>query len=285
MTTGADAAAPAGPEQLLLQQLETVERTIRFACRRGELRDADAEDFASYVKLKLIDDDYAVIRKHERQSSFAAFLSVVVQRLLLDYRIAQWGKWHASAQAKRMGEPAITIEAILHRDGRTVDEALPVLRRRWPDLTRPAVENIASNLPPRTLRPRRVDADMAAFEVGATAASVQEAAFASDRRKLSRRVADIIRAAIDRFEEHDRLLFRLRFEGGMSIADISRSLGIEQKPLYRRFQRGLVSLRQRLEEMGIGAEQVNEMLSSQDTDLDFGLGRPASDTSSPTEGS
>ena len=31
-------------------------------------------------------------------------------------------------------ERAITIEALLYRDGRTIDEVLPMLLRRWPDL-------------------------------------------------------------------------------------------------------------------------------------------------------
>jgi hypothetical protein len=118
------------PRNLFLAELSTIERAIHFACRRGALRREDADEFASYVKLKLIDDDYAVIRKSERRSSFAAFISVVVQRLLLDYRIAEWGKWHASAQARRLGEPAITIEAMIVRDGRTLDEVFPALQRR-----------------------------------------------------------------------------------------------------------------------------------------------------------
>src|SRR5437762_4803377 len=115
------------PEVFFLAELQTVERTIRFACRHRCLRHDEADEFESYVKFKLIDDDYAILRKYDRRSSFAAFLSVVVHRLLLDYRIAQWGKWHSSAQARRLGEPAITIETMLVRDHRSIDEALPAL--------------------------------------------------------------------------------------------------------------------------------------------------------------
>jgi RNA polymerase sigma factor (sigma-70 family) len=259
------------PEELFLEQLETIERAIRFACRRAMLSEEDAEDFASCVKLKLIEKDYAVIRKHERRSSFAGFISVVVQRMLLDYRIGQWGKWHASAEAKRLGEPAITIEAMFCRDGRTIDEVLPLLIRRWPDLTRQSAENIARQLPARGPRPRAVNLDLVS-ETLAAFTPRDDAVFESDRAEVAARIAAIVRNTMDELHEHDRLIFRLRFEGSMSVAEVSRTLCIEQKPLYRCLQRALTLLRKRLEEAGIGAADAEEVLGSRDADLDFGFG-------------
>jgi RNA polymerase sigma factor (sigma-70 family) len=259
------------PEKLFLMQLETIERAIRYACRRGSLRDDDAEDFASYVKLKLIEKDYAVIRKYERRSTFAAFISVVVQRLMLDYRIGQWGKWHASAEAKRIGEPAITIEAILYRDGRTIDEMLPVLIRRWPDITRAQVDAIVKRLPTRMPRLRAVDLETAGDTLASIAARDGDTPFESDRTDVARRIAKVVRDTMKLLDEHDRLIFRLRFESGMSVAEVSRTLQIEQKPLYRRLQRALLLLRKRLEAAGVSASDAEEILSSRGTDLDFGF--------------
>jgi RNA polymerase sigma factor for flagellar operon FliA len=255
------------PEKLFLIELETIERAIRYACRRGSLRDDDAEDFASYVKLKLIEKDYAVIRKYERRSSFAAFISVVVQRMLLDYRIGQWGKWHASAEAKRIGEPAITIEAMLYRDGRTIDEMLPLLVRRWPELTRPAIDAIVRRLPSRLPRLRAVELETA----GDTLAADVESPFQSERTDVARRIAAVVRETMKNLDEHDRLIFRLRFEGGMSVAEVSRTLKLEQKPLYRRLQRALLLLRGRLEAVGVSAADAEEVLNHRGTDLDFGF--------------
>src|ERR1044072_3956268 len=99
-------------EQLFRAKLETIERAIRYVCQRNSVRREEEEEFASHVKLKLIEDEYAVIRKHEGRASFAAYISVVIQRLLFDYRIAQWGKWHASTQAQRLGELGVTLEAM-----------------------------------------------------------------------------------------------------------------------------------------------------------------------------
>jgi RNA polymerase sigma factor (sigma-70 family) len=274
---------PSDPGRLFLEQLGTIESAIRFACHRGGIRDDEAEDFASAVKLKLIENDYAIIRKHTPPASFKGYISVVVQRLLLDHRNAQWGKWHASAEAKRLGEPAITIEALLHRDSRTVEEIVPVLRRRWPDLTRARIDTIVRALPHRARRARAVEIELAEDAIGADDVSVHEAAFEADRIELSHRIATIVRDTMNELDDHDRLIFRLHFEGGMSIAEISRTRCVEQKPLYRRLKRALARLRARIEAAGIAAEDAMNLLSSRGIDLDFGfeggtvIPRPSSD--------
>lgn len=259
------------PEALFLAELETIERAIRFAAHRGGLRHDEAEDFASYVKLKLIEKDYAIIAKFESRSSFGAYISVVIQRILLDYRNGQWGKWHASAEAKRIGEPAITIEAMLVRDGRTIEEIHPTLVRRWPDLTRERIEEIVRRLPSRIPRAREVDLESAADAIDVLA-SDEAPHFESDRTNLAQRIADVVRRTMTALEERDRLIFRLHFEGSMKVSDISRMLQMEQKPLYRRLQRVLLLLRKQLECAGVSAEDAEAVLSSRAADLDFGFG-------------
>jgi RNA polymerase sigma factor for flagellar operon FliA len=259
------------PAEFFLRHLPVINHAIHAASRRASLRDEELDDFASHLKLKLIEDDYAVIRKYEQRSSFMAFISVVIQRALLDYRIAQWGKWHASAQARRLGDVGVTIEAILVRDGKTIDEALPALLRRWPDLTRDRVREMLDTLPARTLRPRDVNLDEAAAAIGATAESIDDAAFESDRLELSRRIGAVVRETMTELDESGRAIFRLRFQGGMSVADISRTLKIDQKPLYRRIQRALTALRERLEAAGITSDAAIEVLASRNADLDFGF--------------
>jgi len=258
-------------KEFFLEQLPAIEKAIRFACYHSASRDEEAEDFASYAKLKMIENDYAVIRKYEARSSFMAFISVVVQRMLLDYRIANWGRWHASTNAQRLGDIGITIEAMIVRDGKTIDEALPALRRRWPRLTRDEVAGMLASLPRRQVRPRFVAIQDAAEGIGATSDTVDQAAFESDRREISRDIATIVRSVIKEFDEFDRLIFRLRFDAGMSVAEISRSLSIEQKPLYRRIQRALLTLRQRLEAAGVTPSDALDVVTNPNNDLDFGL--------------
>lgn len=263
------------PETIFLRELETIERAIGFACRRAAVDRETLEDFASYVKLKLIENGYAIIASYQGRASFGAFISVVVQRLLLDYRIAQWGKWHASTQAKRLGETATALEAMLYRDGHSLDEALPALQRRWPQLTRPSAEKLANQLPPRSRRPRMVDVELS--DIASDAPSTSDIAFTSDRVDLSRRIASIVRDSTMDLSDDDRLILRLRFEADLSVAEISRTLGVEQKPLYRRIRRALLFLRERLEAAGVSAEDAEEILEHRTSDLDFGFATPAPD--------
>jgi hypothetical protein len=66
---------PTSPEVLLISEFETVERVIRFVTTRRRLRTSDAEEFASHVKLKPVENDYAVLRKFEGRSSLRRFPS------------------------------------------------------------------------------------------------------------------------------------------------------------------------------------------------------------------
>jgi RNA polymerase sigma factor for flagellar operon FliA len=257
-------------EARFLEELNTIERAIRFACRRASFYDADAEDFGSYVKLKLIENDYDVIRRFEGRSTFWAFIGVVVQRLVLDYRIHLWGRWHASAEAKRIGDTAIAVESMILRDGRSLDEALAPLQRRWPELSRADVEGILGRLPRRTPRPFMASLDDVEYALHTDSSTVEDAAFVADRLRLSSRLSDAIRHSLRRVPIEERLLLRMRFEAGMTIAEISRSLGVDQKPLYRRIKRGLLRLRTHLEECGFGDADAETVLNLR-CDLDFGF--------------
>jgi RNA polymerase sigma factor (sigma-70 family) len=264
-----DSTKPTGPEAIFLEHLETIEKAIRFALRGGPRACEDPDDFASWVKLKLIENDYAIIRKFEHRSTFAAFISVVVHRLFADYRIAHWGKWHPSSQAKHLGEPALTIEILLIRDGRSLDEALALLKTRWPYLTAEEVTQIAARLPQRPRRPRPVDIDDASGLAGGP--RPDDIAIDSERRRIAERLGDIIRKALADLDTHDRLILRLHFEGGVSVAEISRTLHLEHKPLYRRLQRALAILRTRVQAAGIGSDEVEDILTTRRPELDFAL--------------
>src|SRR2546423_8721210 len=79
---------------LLVENLDLIDRVIAFISRRQRLDQVESEEFGSIVKLKLVENDYAIVRKFEGRSHFATFITIVVQRMLLDYRIHHWGKWH-----------------------------------------------------------------------------------------------------------------------------------------------------------------------------------------------
>jgi hypothetical protein len=60
----------------------------------------------------------------------------------------------------------------------------------------------------------------------------------------------------------DRLVLRLRFDEGMAVAGVAKTLHLDQKPLYRRIERLLFQLRGQLEAAGLQAADVVAALGS-----------------------
>lgn len=256
----------------MTSNLAVVEKTIAFACRRFRLDLDDADEFGAIVKLKLVEDDYAILRKYEQRCQFATFISVVVQRMALDYRIHTWGKWHVSAEAKRLGPLAMDLDRLLHRDGRTVAEALVILAPKHEGLTAEALQVLAERLPRRPPRHRAVQLDDAVPVAVTRGDTVEERVRARDRRGASERLSALMTAVIEKMPEDERLILQLRFEGGMAVSQISRVLGIEQKLLYRRLERRMRDIRAELERAGIEPGDALDLIGRDEDLLDFNLG-------------
>ncbi len=250
-----------------------IERAIGFASRRYRLDPNDAEEFAAVVKLKLVDNDYAILRAYEARSSFSTYISIVVQRLALDYCIHVWGKWHASAEAKRLGSLAIDLEQLLHRDGRTTDEALVILAPKHEGITRESLQSMAARLPARAPRHRDVGLEKAESVAVVRPADVEEPVFANERRRASEKLSMIMSAVIGRLPEDERLILQLRFEGGMTVPQIARSLGLDQKLTYRRIERRMRDIRVELERSGIAWRDVLDLIGRDEVLLQFDLGK------------
>ena len=255
---------------LFTANLGLIDRIIAIVCRRASLFGADAEDFASETKLALIDDDYAVLRKHEGRASLETFLTVVIRRLLADSRTRAKGRWHASSEAQRLGATAVLAETLVLRDGRTLDEALVHLRAVDPGVTRESVESMLKRLPERTRRPRAVHLEGIAHAIaGGEAADAR--ALAGDRNRISARTATALRDLLAELPEEDRVILKMRFGSEMSIADIARILRLPQRPLYRRIEWLLARLRNALQDAGVDRKTAAELVGSDVTEMDFGL--------------
>ncbi len=265
-------------EDLFRANLALVERVIAGVCRRAGLRDADAEDFASIAKLALIENDYAILRGYEGRAPLGAFLTVVVQRLLSREWVRLRGRWHPSAEAERSGPTAVLLEKLTVRDGRSVDEAVEIVRAVDPSLDRRQVRDLAERLPPRAPRLRLVPLPEDGHEFVAPDAA-DAGAMEAESRRLSGHAARVVRETISALPLQDRMLIRFHFGAEMSIADASRMLGVPQRPLYRRIEILLRQLRDALEREGVGAAAVAELISAGESEsFDFGLGNGKNDS-------
>src|SRR5262245_58613353 len=145
-------------KELFLQELALIQRITAWVASRHGLGREDAQDFASTVSLRLIENDYAILRRFEGKSALKTYLVTVVNRVYLDFQVQRFGKWRSSAQARRLGPMAVRLERLLHRDGLTLDEACGVLRTEGVTESPEALRQLSGSMPSRAQR-RAVSSD------------------------------------------------------------------------------------------------------------------------------
>ena len=216
---------------------------IASVARSGGLTPDQAEDFTQSVQLRLLERNYAPLKAFAGRSSFRTFLTVVVRRLLLDWRNHQLGKWRPSACARRLGPVAVQLDRLMSRDGHGVEEAVDLLAD-LPAFPKPgALREIALQLPQRTRV--RLTAPETWDDVG-VAAAFDDPVEAEQAALAQHCALRALRRACRGLPAEDRRLLFLRFQRGMTVRQIATVLETEDKPLYRRLARLLSSLRRTL---------------------------------------
>ena len=255
------------PEEVFVANLSLLERVIARVCRKTRLFGPDAEDFASAAKLFIIEDDYAVLRAHDRSSSLEVYLAVVLHRFLINERSRAFGRWRASAEAKRMGIAGVLLEKLLRRDRRPIGEALPIVRAADATLTDERIATMAERLPEREVRPRPVALEEEMSEVLAARDDAEARVLESDRRRIAARAGAAIRESLEGMAADDRMHVKWRYGSSMQISDNARMLGVPQRPLYRRIEALLGQLRAALAAAGVDAAAATDL----GDELDFGI--------------
>jgi RNA polymerase sigma factor (sigma-70 family) len=260
--------------QLLVRELPLIERIINVICRRSGMNPDDIEEFTAEVRLRLVKNDYAILRAYEQRSRFSTYVAAVVRRMLIDYRRHHLGKWHDSADAQRLGRLGIDVERAMVRDGRTLEETLTLLRDKHPRVTIDEIERIARLLPAK-IRHKLVSIEEAeSIESRGDADRVVNADMAA-------RISAVVCTFIDGLPRDEQLIFRLRFDCDMTVAQISRSLHRDQQVLYRLLYKHFDALRAELTKVGVDARAAEDLIGSDSTLLDFQL---KNRTPRPSEG-
>jgi RNA polymerase sigma factor (sigma-70 family) len=247
-------------EQWFLEQLPVIERVIGWVCARRGLRGADAEDFASIVRLRLIENEYEVLGKWQGRSSIKTYLTTVINRIYLDFQVQRFGKWRSSAEARRLGPVALRLEQLMFRDGLSFDEACEVLLSDPRiGLNRDDLHAIRVQLPQRTSRRGDLH-ELEPVRPESAGAAVERA----EHQALADRMFAVIRCSLSRLPAPDRVFLRLHFQSGLTVADAARAQGADQKALYRKKEDILKRLRGDLEAEGIGLEEAQVLLAELD---------------------
>lgn len=238
---------------------DVIDTVVTLVCHRNRLLADEADDFRSEVLLRLVEDDYALLRKYSGKGSLKAYLAVVINRLLLDYRRKEWGRWRPSAAATRLGPVAIRLEELTKRDHLSFDEACIRLRERGFEESEKELERIWAMLPERTNR--HVD-DLDDYQDAPSGGGDPESeALAGEREARMATISDLMADHRARLSEEDGMILSLRFEKGLSVAKVARALNLEEGPLRRRrLPQLLAGLREALQEHGIDAATVRKVL-------------------------
>lgn len=244
------------PEQLFVAELPLIERVIDSICRRHCCFGPDAEDFGSTVKLKLMDDDYAVLRKFRGQSAFSTYLMTVIANQYRDYRIHKWGKWRSSAPAKRLGTVAQQLEKLRSRDGHTFDEAVAILSDHLGDDAPPREEldRLDALIPVRPQRRFEGEERLAGLAGGERA---DRRVVDGERAAALERARASLARALAGLAAEDRLIVKLCFEDGFSKVNVARRLEIPQRLFYSRVEKILKALKKALEDDGVDDEVLD----------------------------
>lgn len=246
-------------------ELPLIEQSLQKIASRKCCSPDEAEDFTSWARLRLLEDGRPILEKFQGRSALSTYLTTVALNLFRDYRIAKWGKFRPSAAAKRMGTVAVRLEMLVARDGIPLDEAIEILRRNeGVQASVEELEAMAAKLPVRA--PRR-------FEGEETLAQLSGGERAEDRalRREAAQAAGRVETALDEglrtLSPEDRLILKMRVQDGFTVADIARSLHLEQKPLYRRLEQVTARLRQEMEARGVRREDVDEVVEWEEVEV------------------
>jgi RNA polymerase sigma factor (sigma-70 family) len=250
--------APAVRGRILLEtNLPLIQRKLRSLSRHGGLPPHEVEEFRSWALVKLIEDDYRILGRWEGRSTFSGYLTVVLRNLLRDYQIRLWGKWRPCAASRRSGQEIMLLERLLVRDKLSVAEAVERLRieqgiSRAPD----EVERLAAAFPRRQEWQQVSDSELLQVPIdGQVEIRIEEA----ERARIASRVHDLLVPLLQSLPAEDRLILKLYFFDGFSMAAISPRVGRPQKELFAMRNRCLKKLRRSLDKDGLGLKQAREI--------------------------
>jgi RNA polymerase sigma factor (sigma-70 family) len=245
-------------QRLLIDHLDLIAQIVRTTGRQRSLSVPEREELASYVNLRLVEDDYAILRKFQRRSSLWTYLVVVIERLSLDFCSAKWGRWRPSTASERLGPAAVMLERLVHRDGHTISEAMEIVRTNYAAGSSDSeLHTIWAQIPERA-RPT---------EVGEEAAEEQLAPESSDarieeeaRQAAIERLDGALRSAFAALPAKDRVIIALRFDHDLSAVEIARAMQSSASTVHRRLDLSLKELRAALLAGGFDPREISGLI-------------------------
>ena len=271
-------------QKLLLEHLDLVDRVVRYIARRHHLSSVDTEDLSSLVRFKLIDHDFAILRKFQGRSNLATYLTAVIEHIYLDFCVGRWGKWRPSAAARRLGPLAMLLDQLIGREGLTFDEAAATLKTNHGcTATREELRALYMQLPIRAVRRFATEEELTA--VAARVGAPDRALEREDELEIIERIERALARTLAGLGTREQLILKLRFQDGLTVVQIARLLHTVPKPLYRQLQETIELLRDKLRQEGIDATDIERIVGHPALTLGRLLEEPRGSSGEPDDGS
>jgi RNA polymerase sigma factor for flagellar operon FliA len=245
--------APLSAPEHFEANLPLIDSVIAFHGHHGRLSADEKEDFRSWVMLKLIENDYARIRKFEGRSSFRTFLNTTVNRLLLDYWALKGRRPRVSSLAESFAPEGIWLERYIVRDRYSLSEAIQLVKtnNRSP-LSEDELHQIALRLP-LTKAGRRSSSTSDVEILDARQSSPERRLEQKETTEVRQRLTEALERALCQLRDEERVYINMRFEQGCKLSEIASAFHLPRKAFYRRFHRILTRLGRLLSSYGVDA--------------------------------
>ncbi|HEX5719048.1 MAG TPA: hypothetical protein VF179_22990 [Thermoanaerobaculia bacterium] len=181
-------------------------------------------------------------------------------RLLL--KLHYWDGFSMAAISSLLGRPQRELysvrEQLCGRDGFSLGEAVERMRsEHGVFLSRAELERMVASLTRRAERRRGSEAELLRIPVnGQVESRVEEA----ERSRIEEQLRVLLAPLLRSLPAEDRLLLKLHYWDGLSVAAISPLLGRPQRELYSVRDKCLKMIRRNLEEAGLSPERVRALL-------------------------
>ena len=246
--------------KLYESHLDLIDRVVGFVCRRNGLRGDEGEDFRSEVHLRLMDSEFSILRAFDGRSSLKTYLTVVIQRLMLDFRTERWGRWRPSEAARRLGDDAVLLETLIVRDGHDFSDAVSIMTTTH-GVTRDRDElyEMTLSFPLRWGRSSSTTVPTSE-SLHSPERSPEQQAIDRETIECERELSEALTETLQSVEPEERLLLRLVHLEGRKISTIARMMQQDQQSLYRTMYRLQKQFRTTLERRGLGWDRTVALL-------------------------
>lgn len=250
------------PSEIFTENVEQINQVIRSLCRRHGIFGSDQDDLVSVIRLRLVEDDYHIIRQFRQQSKLSTYLHTVISRLFIDCRRQSEGRWRPSLVAHDLGETATKLEELLNREHYTIEEAFSIMTTNYHiSVTMDELCEIAAKLPMKTLRLTVDTGDDLLDKVSSTNLSPDNILQNSQEEKMRQALYAVIEDVRESLSAEERLIFALRYEDDRPISEIARTLGENRTKIARMLDSILGRIRETVKSRGILADDVQDILA------------------------